>query len=188
MLTNTKLTSRQYLMLGPDPPGVRLELVHGEIYVGPRPSYSHSFTDAQLACLIGNYIAENDLGELVGDVDTIFDEDDVRRPDIIFVSKMRTRLRDPGKHGIWFPPDLCVEIISPDSEEYDQKDKFDLYEESGVAHYWIVDPTERTFLAYKLGRKGYVKNASGRNGQSVKAEPFTALAIPLNRLWIRKRR
>jgi hypothetical protein len=47
---------------------------------------------------------------------------------------------------------------------------------------------ERTFTAYQLGSKGYVKTASGSNDQTVQAAPFSTLSIPLARLWLPKRR
>ena len=37
VVSTTKMTARQYLMLGEDPPGVRLELVDGEVAVSPSP-------------------------------------------------------------------------------------------------------------------------------------------------------
>ena len=140
MTVSMKITSEQFLLLGQDPPGTRLELVDGDIVVSPSPSYEHSFTDTQLRSLLALHINENALGELVGDVDTIFDQLDVRRPDIIFIAKARTKLRDRKRHGIRFAPDLCVEIVSPESQDYDREEKFKLYEKCGVAHYWIVDP------------------------------------------------
>ncbi len=187
MIVSTKMTARQYLMLGADPPGVRLELVHGDIIVSPSPAYDHSFVGYQLGAILLQHINDHDLGELVGDVDTIFDEDDVRRPDIIFIAKARLHLLAGKGHGIHFAPDLCVEIISPGSADYDQGDKFDLYAQSGVPHYWLVDPLERTFVAYKLARKRYVMAVSARNGQIVRAQPFPLLDIPLSRLWPTRR-
>jgi hypothetical protein len=37
-----KMTARQFLELGEDPPGVRLELVNGEIAVSPSSIRDHS--------------------------------------------------------------------------------------------------------------------------------------------------
>src|SRR5262245_48360747 len=52
MTTTTKMTAKQFLMLGEDPPGLRLELAEGEIVVSPSPSYGHSYTDTQLRSLL----------------------------------------------------------------------------------------------------------------------------------------
>jgi Uma2 family endonuclease len=182
-IASTKMKAQQFLMLGEDPPGVRLELVQGDILVSPSPSYEHSHADRYLSALIIQHIVENDLGELVGDVDTIFDDFNVRRPDIIFIAKNRLKLRDRRKHGIRFTPDLCVEILSPSSVDYDEEEKFAFYADKGVPHYWIVDPMNRTFRAFKLGKKSYSETTSGRHKDTVTAPPFPQLKIPLASIW-----
>jgi Uma2 family endonuclease len=180
-LSTTRMTAEQFLMLGEDPPGLRLELAHGEIAMSPSPSYDHSYTDRMLSHILVAHIEENDLGALVGDVDTIFNDLNVRRPDIIFIAKARLKLIKG--HGIPIIPDLCVEILSPGSATTDQTDKFDLYASSGLPHYWLVDPKGHTFDAYKLTGKKFVRVATGRERDTVKAPPFSSLKIPLARLW-----
>jgi Uma2 family endonuclease len=175
------MTAQQFFALGEDPPGLRLELVHGEIAMSPSLSYDQSFTDRILSHILLEHILEHDLGSLVGGVDTIFDDFNVRRPDIIFIAKSRLRLIKG--HGIPIIPDLCVEILSPSSATIDQTEKFNLYAEQGVPHYWIVDPKGRTFEAFKLSSKKYVCATSGRQDDIVKAPPFPTLKIPLAKLW-----
>ena len=137
-----KMTSKQFLQLGEDPPGVRLELVDGEVAVSPSPEPKHSYTDRQLSFVLSEHINANDLGALFGDVDTIFGEYDVRRPDLIYFAKSRLHL--VGEKAMEGPPDLCVEIISPSSSAIDRTAKFKQYEKGKVTHYWIVDPKART--------------------------------------------
>src|SRR5271154_68599 len=117
-----KMTARQFLELGEDPPGVRLELVGGEVAVSPSPQPAHSFVIVRLIMLLGQYIEANDLGELHEDVDTIFGEYDVRRPDLLYFAKARIHLI--GEKAMEGPPDLCVEVISPSSTTIDRKHKF----------------------------------------------------------------
>src|SRR2546423_802712 len=83
-----------------------------------------------------NYVDEHDLGELLTDVDTIFGEHDVRRPDLFYFTKARRRFI--GEKAIEGPPDLAVEVLSPGSERTDRRDKFKLYAAGGVKQYWIV--------------------------------------------------
>ncbi len=180
MLT-TKLSARQFIHLE-DPPGARLELVDGEITVSPSPSFGHSYVDTILRAWILGYIQKHDLGVVVGDVDTIMGEEDVCRPDIIFIAKQRTG-KVFGKRAIEIAPDLCVEIISPSSRDDDRTRKLQLYAQRGVAHYWIVDPEERTIEAYKLSRGKYQPCGAGRGEQIVRLPPFEGLAISLKRLW-----
>lgn len=180
-VSTTKMTARQFLQLGEDPPGLRLELVDGEVAVSPSPIPDHSRVIMSLARILGNHVEENDLGELLADVDTIFGEHDVRRPDILFFAKSRRHLI--GEKAIEGPPDLCVEVTNPGSNRIDRKDKFKQYAQVGVAHYWIIDPAERTVEAFRLERGTYIEAARGQGTAAVRLEPFSDLNIPLTKLW-----
>ena len=181
VINTARMTARQFLELGQDPPGVRLELVEGGIEVAPSPVPSHSHVDRMLTILLGQYILEHNLGKLYGDVDTIFSEHDVRRPDLIYFSNDRLHL--VGDKAIEGPPNLCVEIVSSTSATIDRTVKFELYERHGVANYWLIDLQSRTFEAYVLKDGRYERVAFAREEDHVSAPPFEGLAIPLGRLW-----
>ena len=175
------MTARQFIELGEDPAGTRLELVDGEIAVSPSPIPDHSYVEKMLSIILGNHVLEHDLGRLYGDVDTIFGPHDVRRPDIIFFSKSRLHL--VGKKAMEGPPDLCVEILSPSSETIDKVDKYEQYEAAGVAHYWIIDPAHRTAEAFRLTAGKYDPAGQGKESDTVRFPPFPSLDIPLARIW-----
>lgn len=181
VLSTTKMTAEQFLQLGEDPPGIRLELVEGEIALSPSPTPEHSYAATRLIILLGNYIDARQLGELYGDVDTILSRFTVRRPDILYFSKARTHLI--GKKAMHGPPDLAVEVISPSSVEVDRVDKFAQYREAGVANYWIVDSEARTIEVFRLESGRYISSGGGQKGQTVRLPPFDDLEIPLARLW-----
>src|SRR5688500_11567663 len=88
-VSTIKMTARQFLELGEDPPGVRLELVNGEIAVSPSPVPDHAFTVLALGSLLKSYVDRNGLGMVLLDVDTVFGEHDVRRPDVFYFTKAR---------------------------------------------------------------------------------------------------
>lgn len=180
-LSTIKMTARQFLQMGEDPPGVRLELVNGEINVSPSPIPDHSFIVFELAFILQTHIHNRDLGQLFGDVDTIFGEYDVRRPDLLFFKKSRLHLI--GEKAMEGPPDLCVEVISPSSTQIDRKDKFEQYRKGKVANYWIVDPKQRTIEAYRLKGGKYVGRVRGSGSDIVQLPPFADLQIPLAKLW-----
>jgi Uma2 family endonuclease len=180
-VSTIKMTARQFLELGEDPPGVRLELVDGEIAVSPSPIPEHSLVVTELATLLNAYVAKHRLGRVLMDVDTIFGEHDVRRPDIFYFAKGRTHLI--GEKAIEGSPDLCVEVTSPSSRRTDRKDKFELYAAGKVKYYWIVDPRQRTIEAYRLRGGQYTGGVRGSGSDIVKLPPFAKLSIPLNKLW-----
>lgn len=182
VISTTKMTARQFEMLGEDPPGVRLELVDGEIAVSPSPRPRHSHTLIALIRILGDHIDRQNLGELLTDVDTVFGEFDVRRPDLLFFTRARAHLIGPDKaiEGI---PDLCIEIISPSSVEIDRDDKFKQYAAGGVPCYWIIDPKQGSAEAFELGSGKYSLVANGSDHATVNFPPFADIAISLSRLW-----
>jgi len=181
IINTVMMTARQFLQLGEDPPGVRLELVNGEIAASPSANPNHSFIDTRLRRLLDEYVEQHDLGQIFGDVDTIFGPHDVRRPDVIYFSKPRLHL--VGPKAFEGPPDLCVEIISPSSTLIDRRDKYKLYEAAGVAHYWIIDPEPRRLEAFRLENSAYTPAGAGHDADVLHLPPFPELAIPLQRLW-----
>jgi Uma2 family endonuclease len=175
------MTARQFLQLGEDPPGVRLELAHGEVAVSRSPVPDHAYTVGMLHLLLGNFVREHGLGQLYLDTDTLFGEYDVRRPDLAFFRK--SRLHVVGEVALKRPPDLAVEALGPGSLQTDRKDKFKLYAAGKVKDYWIVDPKAKTIEAYHLTRGKFVGRVRGSGSDVVKLPPFEHLEIPLAELW-----
>jgi Uma2 family endonuclease len=185
IVSTTKMTAQQFLQLGEDPPGVRLELVDGEVAVSPSPTPDHSNVVVKLLALLENHNAANDLGELHHDVDTILNRFNVRRPDILFFFAARTHLI--GKKAMEGPPDLAIEVISPSSSEVDREDKFTQYRDAGVANYWIIDPVNQTLDAWRLENGSYQNVGHAQGSAIIKVPPFPDLEIPLSRLWRRQK-
>jgi Uma2 family endonuclease len=183
IVSTTKMRAQQFLQLGEDPPGVRRELVDGEVAVSPSPTPRHSFVVIKLARILDTYITENDLGELYQDVDTLLDKYNVRRPDLLYFSKARTHL--VGEKAMEGPPDLAIEVISPSSVEIDREDKFKQYQVAGVMNYWIIDPAKRTVEAWVLDRGEYAPAGGGAESGVVQLPPFAGLEIRIEQLWRR---
>jgi Uma2 family endonuclease len=180
IISTTKMTADQYMKLGDDPPGVRLELVEGEIAVSPSATPKHSHAVVQLILILGQYIRAHKMGELFQDVDTVLDRFNVRRPDILYFSAARAHLI--GEKSMQGPPDLAIEVISPSSVQVDRTDKFAQYAEAGIAHYWLVDPDARTIEACQLQQGVYASSGRGHDEDVMNLPPFVDLAIPLSQL------
>jgi Uma2 family endonuclease len=182
MVVNTaKLKAWQFLQLGEDPPGVKLELVNGEVAVSPSPIPRHSYAVMRLSRILGNHIDANNLGELHHDVDTELDEYNVRRPDLLYFSN--ANIHRIGEKHMEGPPDLAVEVISPSSVEVDREDKFEQYRAAKVMYYWIVDPELKTLEGWALKRSKYVPIGRGEGMDVTQLAPFADLQIRLEELW-----
>lgn len=70
----------------------------------------------------------------------------VIQPDLCVICDL-TKLDDKGCLGA---PDLIIEILSPGNSKKEMKTKKDLYEESGVKEYWVIDATHETLIQYVL--------------------------------------
>ncbi len=76
----------------------------------------------------------------------------VVQPDLCIICD-ETKLDEQGCNGA---PDLVVEILSPGNTKHEMQTKFELYEESGVKEYWIVEPANKTVLVYSLQNNKYI--------------------------------
>lgn len=179
--SGTRMTAREYLKLPQDPPGVRHELVDGEVVLSPSPNLFHSRVDRRLTHILIDHIDTYALGDVFGDVDNAVAKFTVRRPDVFYFSTARLHLVATG--AVLGPPDMCAEIISPSSGKIDRVDKLREYAAYGVANYWIFDPAEKTAEAYILSDGTYVLAAKGQGFDRVHFPPFPNLEIPLEKLW-----
>ena len=183
IVSTIRMTAEQYLQLGDDPPGVRLELVEGEIAVSPSPTPRHNILVNLLAHLLTGHVLQHGLGGVLTDTDTPVSPFTVRRPDILFFRTDRMHL--VGEDRLNGPPDLAVEVVSPSSGQIDRRDKFEQYAAAGIRYYWIIDPETRTFDAFELRDGAYTSVTRGRDEDTVQAAPFADLEIPLDSLWWR---
>ncbi|MFO0974194.1 MAG: Uma2 family endonuclease [Phycisphaerae bacterium] len=143
---------------------VKAEWVDGEVILMSPSNYEHVTLDGWLLTILTNYVEEMNLGVVLGPEFMIrLSAPPARRvPDLIFIAQRRRKLiRQTYFDG---PPDLVVEIVSPDSTARDWRDKFIQYEANGVREYWVFDPAAKRFEAYTLSRGRYIaiKPVAGR--------------------------
>ena len=74
-----------------------------------------------------------------------------------------------------------VEILSPGNSRKEMKDKFDIYQESGVLEYWIVSPIEKTIQVFRLNEQGiYIGLAPLVEGDILTTPILVGLEIELD--------
>ena len=130
-----------YRALPEDAP--RYEIIAGAGSLTPSPNRYHQLVSARLYKRLSDFVEANELGEVYyAPFDVILSENDVVNPDILFVA--RARLAIIHYEGVFGPPDLVVEIISPTSTRRDLEQKLALYARYGVREYWIADPASQT--------------------------------------------
>jgi len=74
---------------------------------------------------------------------------------------------------------MAVMVRSRATAWLDRGRKRELYQEAGVAHYWLVDPREPSITVLALVDGAYVVRAEVRGAQSVSlTEPFPVDLAP----------
>jgi Uma2 family endonuclease len=140
-LTEAKLkTYDDYAKL---PEGAPYQLIDGELIMSPAPESMHQIISTRFTVRLDGHVSPKKLGVVIHTpIDVYFGEHETYQPDIVFVSRERleiiTRTRIEGA------PDLVVEILSPTTGYYDLAHKKDVYEQSGVKEYWILDPKAKS--------------------------------------------
>lgn len=164
------------------------EIIDGELITSPRPASPHAWASTVLG---------QDLGPLNGRAGRpdrpggwwILDEpelhfgDDVLVPDLAgWRHERMPRIKDVPFFTL--APDWVCEVISPSTGRIDRARKMRIYEREGVANLWIVDPLARTLEIYRLDAGRWIVAAVYGGDEVVRAEPFAALELSLDRWWL----
>jgi Uma2 family endonuclease len=173
------------------PDDERWELIHGIAWnMSAAPSLPHQLLSGELFGRIRTHLRDRGVPCVVvaAPVDVFFPDrpdqaedqvDTVVQPDIVVVC-------DPAKirrRGVWGPPDWLIEILSPHTSRKDMKEKLELYEQSGVKEYWIVDPGNRYVHVYRLDGSRYGEPEVHVEPVVVTSTTLANLAIPLEELF-----
>jgi Uma2 family endonuclease len=154
--------------------GLRYELVDGVLLVSPAPSAAHQRAVMQLFRLLDPLVSP---GTEVFIAPFDFRPTRVRsvQPDLMVVQSS-----DVEPSGVSAPPLLVVEVLSPGSRVTDLATKRQVYDESGVDAYWMVDPlTAAITVLERDGAGALVEVAAAQGDQPVTlTRPFPVTVMP----------
>ncbi|WP_042344549.1 Uma2 family endonuclease, partial [Capnocytophaga canis] len=124
----------------------RVELLKGKIFkMSPAPSLKHQKISMNLSGLLWQFLRGKKCQLFSAPFDVRLPKKEekgdnihtVVQPDLCIICD-ESKLDERGCIGA---PDLIIEILSPGNSKKEMKNKFELYQESGVEEYWIVNPT-----------------------------------------------
>ena len=127
--------------------GFRYELINGVVILSPSPTPRHQSVLFEVSTQLGVFLHAHAIGRAYPETDVRLDDDLVYRPDIVFLRAERVR---DNWECISVPPDLVVEIVSPQYRAFDTETKKSDYERFGVAEYWLIDPDRDEIKFYRL--------------------------------------
>lgn len=132
--------------------GQKYELVAGELIQMPPSGFLHGTIAMSLGGIIQDYVRKQELGAVCA-AETGFKlrehPDTVRAPDVAFVSQERI-LAQGRPEKFWVgPPDLAVEVVSPNDRFDDVVGKAQEYLTAGVRLVWVVLPRTKSVMVYR---------------------------------------
>ena len=122
--------------------GKRYEVLDGELFVSPAPSFNHQRVVQSLFRLLDHWVKLHALGEVfMAPAEVEFSPRRLLQPDLFIIPttpghRPRT-FRDVGTLL------LAIEVQSPNTARADRTKKRDIFQDERVPEYWIVDPHGR---------------------------------------------
>lgn len=167
-----RMTADEYLALGET--AERYELIDGIVVMSPSPFPDHSELSSEIAGQLRDFAQQGGHIRVFPDTDVKLTSGKVYRPDISVYRSDRLK----GKvRLLTSPPDLAIEILSPNSKALDLITKRDDYEQFGVGEYWIVDPADARVRCWR--RQGVRLIESTQSADTVRCESLPGFSLDL---------
>jgi Uma2 family endonuclease len=143
--------------------GEKADLIDGVIYMASPDNLDANELFVWLISLLDMYVREADVGKVFGSRAAFrIAHTQAPEPDVAFVRKGRLHLRRRGYFD--GPPDLALEIVSPDSIDRDYRKKREQYRRARVPEYWIVDEVAKQVTLLRLTPTGGYREVRPRQG------------------------
>jgi Uma2 family endonuclease len=134
------------------PDGDRFELVDGHL-VELHVSLLSSLVAANLLRQIGNYCETHSPAWIFGADCGVQcfpgHPRKVRKPDVSLVLRDRLPAEQLDAGFLTLPPDLAIEVVSPNDLAYEVEEKVEEYLGAGVRLVWVVYPSTRTIHIHR---------------------------------------
>jgi Uma2 family endonuclease len=169
----------------PDLPGVRYEIIDGELYVSRQPTLGHQFAVGETFAALHAWNAQTGHGWVFGAPGLVFAEDQDVAPDLVWISRERLAEAQDEKGHLRLAPEAVVEVLSPGrvNEVRDREIKLSLYARQHVQEYWIVDWMQHQVAVYRHdGANLQLADTLGAD-ETLTSPLLPGFALPIARLW-----
>ncbi len=144
------LTAEAFLALPDAPHGGKMELIRGRTVTHMPVGGPHSELTILVATELSLFARPHKLGAVGAECGFVLSRnpDTVRAPDVHFVRMSRLPSGRMPRGFFDGPPDLAVEVISPDDTDRELVEKLMQYQRAGVSRAWVVRPEARTITVH----------------------------------------
>ncbi|MDI3282013.1 Uma2 family endonuclease [Polyangium sp. 15x6] len=166
----------------------RHEIIDGELVQKAMPKPRHGFGQISIGSTLhpvfGGPPGSGGPGGwwIIPEMEILLAPDQIYRPDLS--GWRRERLpRLPDDSPITLRPDWVCEILSPSNKAHDTIRKRHTYHRFEVPHFWILDPMRESLTVLRWTPEGYLIAAEAARGQRLRAEPFDAIELDIDKLF-----
>lgn len=154
MLTEARTMTGDDLLALPDD-GWRYELVEGVLHKMPPPSEDHDAICLIIGASLLEYVKSRQLGLVTSEQGFVLrsNPDFVRAPDVAFVRQERIAATGCIRGYLQGPPDLAIEVHSPNDRPGDIAEKVREYLVAGTRMVIVIDAEPRLASVYQAPDK-----------------------------------
>jgi Uma2 family endonuclease len=149
MTTKTLMTAEELLKMPKD--GYRYELNQGELKKMSPAGGKHGAIAMKFGARLEVFVEDNDLGTVYA-AETGYkvkqNPDDVKAPDVSFISKERLPGSEIPDSYLTTVPELVVEVISPNDSKKEVEGKVQMWFEFGVSVVVVINPRRHSVTLY----------------------------------------
>ncbi len=156
--------------------GLRHELIDGAFVMTPAPGLAHQTLAFALARALHTASSGTELRVIMAPFDVVLGTN-VIEPDILVAPRASFTERD-----LPTAPLLVVEVRSPSTARIDEVRKRSLYEEAGVAHYWLADPALPSLTVLDLVAGSYQQTATAQGDEPLELKAPFPITINVSEL------
>jgi Uma2 family endonuclease len=167
VLNDSTLTPDELLRM---PDGKHYELLEGRL-VEKQMGAKASYVSRRCAMYLGEFCEQKRCGWLL-ESETGYHcfprkRKTVRKPDISFIRLGRLENEEIPDGHVPIPPDLAVEVVSPNDLAYEVDEKLLDYRSVGVPLVWVINPKERVVWVHHGGVVRLLTEADELTGEDV---------------------
>lgn len=178
-----KVTYEQYLKITEESDN-RYEYINGELYLLASPLYPHQKAIGDIFFAMSSWFKKKKCIPLMSPFDvTLFKSEsniNVVQPDILVICD-KASIDEKGKYQ--GTPTLVLEVLSDSTKSKDMIIKSDLYMNSGVKEYWIVNTSSKEVFVYNFINKKVDSMSHYGQNELAKSNAFPGLIVDLKEIF-----
>lgn len=162
------------------------ELIDGQVYLLSSPNVYHQYALSRLYAAFSNWFEGKKCMPFFSPFDITLnlhrENPDVVQPDMMVICDLEEHMNESGYYmGV---PLLVLEILSHSSRKKDIITKLNLYMQSGVKEYWIVNPLNKEIAVYLFEAKEIEDSRTFIMGTVCESFIFKGLKVKLENIFM----